>query len=384
MNRYANKIKVAMFSYYFPPQYSGAALQAINLARKLRNMSLEVFFFTVNHGDSPASDEVDGFKVFRLREGKGRFGEFLLWKNMWQIIKQQKPDIIHSHGAYLRNSFIGPLSKYYQKKSLIKVSLADNDLHGLGKGKSGWLHERFMPMFDRYASISSKITHELKCYGFPAEKIREIPNGVDSESFHSVLPEEKKNLRRIHGFPLDNLMLLYAGVIDERKNVKWLVEEWEIISRNYPGFLAVVGPVSREDKDMRLYNSLRAYEGRMKNKLFFIPFTDSISDFYKMADIFILPSVNEGMPNVVLEAMSSGLPCLVNKVSGAEDIIHNGNGLFFDIKKPDTFFEGLMRLGVKHDRLRIGEKARQDIKFKYSIERIAEKYILLYEEMLQK
>jgi len=373
-----------MFSYYFPPQYSGAALQALNLAKKLRNMSVEVSFITVNHGDSPARDVVDGFKVFRLHEGKGKFGEFLLWKNMWQLVREQKPDILHSHGGYLKNSFIGPLARYYQKKSLIKVSLADNDLHGLGKGKSGWLHKRFMSMVDRYASISSRVTEELKSYGFPDEKIREIPNGVDSERFHSVLPEEKKKLRSLHGFPLNEPMLLYAGVIDERKNVKWLVQEWENIYKDYPGFLAVVGPASREDKDMRLYNSLRRYEGRMKNKLFFIPFTDRISDFYKMADIFVLPSVNEGMPNVVLEAMSSGLPCLVNKVSGAEDLIHNGNGLFFDTKKPDTFIEGLRQLGVKDDRLRIGEKARQDITFRYSIERIAERYSLLYEEMLQK
>ena len=373
-----------MFSYYFPPQYSGAALQAINLAKKLRERGLEIFFFTVNHGDSPVTDEVDGFKVYRLREGKGRFGEFLLWKNMWQLVRQQRPDIIHSHGAYLRNSFIGPLSRYFKKKSLIKVSLADNDLHGLEKGKSGWLHKRFISMVDRYASISSKVTSELKSYGFPDEKIKEIPNGVDSDRFHPVSPEEKRNLRRINGFPEDALMLFYAGVIDERKNVKWLVEEWGKISGDYSGFLAIAGPVSREDKDMRLYNSLRAYESRMKKKLFFMPYTDRISDFYNMADIFVLPSMNEGMPNVVLEAMSSGLPCLVNRVSGAEDIIHNGNGLFFDIKKPDTFLEGLLKLGVKHERSEIGEKARQDITSIYSLDRIADKYILLYKEMLQK
>ncbi|MEK6528784.1 MAG: glycosyltransferase, partial [Nitrospirota bacterium] len=249
---------------------------------------------------------------------------------------------------------------------------------------SGWLHKRFISMVDIFASISTKVTGEIKSYGFPDEKIREIPNGVDSDRFHPVSPEEKKNLRRLNGLPEDALMLLYVGVIDERKNVKWLVEEWVKLSGNYSGFLAVVGPVSREDKDKRLYNSLRAYESSMKKKLFFIPYTDRISDFYKMADIFVLPSVNEGMPNVILEAMSSGLPCLVNKVSGAEDIINNGNGLFFDIKNPDTFLEGLLKLRVKHERLGIGGKARQDITSIYSLNRIAEKYILLYEEMLQK
>ncbi len=384
MNSYAKKIKVAMFSYYFPPQYSGAALQAINLAKKLRNMSLEVCFFTVNHGDSPASDEVEGFKVFRLREGKGRFGEFLLWKNMWQLVKQQKPDIIHSHGAYLKNSFVGPLSKLFRKKSIVKISLADNDLHGLGRGRSGWLHKQFIAKADRYISISMKVTAELKNYGFPIEKIMEIPNGVDCDRFCPASPEEKKVLRRTYGLPEDAPMLLYAGVIDERKNVKWLVQSWVGIARDYSGFLTIVGPVSREDKDMRLYNSLKAYEGGMTNKLFFIPYTDRMSDFYRMADIFVLPSVNEGMPNVVLEAMSSGLPCLVNKVSGAEDIISDGNGLSFDVKKTETFIDGLFKLRAENERLRIGERARRDIIGKYSLDRIADQYFRLYEEMLRK
>lgn len=375
-----------MFSYYFPPQYSGAALQAMSLAKKLREKGLEITFCTVNHDRLTSADEIEGFRLYRIREGKGKFAEVLLWKNMAALLKELNPgiDIIHSHGAYLRNSFIGPLSRYLKKKSLVKVSLADNDLHGLGKGKSGWLHKRFISMVDMFVSISTKVTGELKSYGFSDKKIREIPNGVDSDRFHPVSLEEKMMLRRINGLPEEALMLLYAGVIDERKNVKWLVEEWVKLSGDYPGFLAIVGPVSREDKDMRLYNSLRAYEGSMKKKLFLIPYTDKISDFYKMADIFVLPSTNEGMPNVVLEAMSSGLPCLVNRVSGAEDIIHKGNGLFFDIIKPDTFLDGLLKLRVKHERLGIGGKARQDIISIYSLNLIAEKYIQLYDEMIQK
>ena len=57
---------------------------------------------------------------------------------------------------------------------------------GLGKGKSGWLHKRFISMIDRYVSISKEITGELMGYGFTQKKIREIPNGVDTERFAPV------------------------------------------------------------------------------------------------------------------------------------------------------------------------------------------------------
>lgn len=374
-----------MVSYYFPPQYSGAALQAISLAKKLRDKGLEITFLTVNHGGLPETDEVEGFKVYRVLEGKGKFGEVLLWRNMWKLLGQHKIefDIFHSHGAYLRNSFIGPLSKLLGKKSIAKVSLAHNDLHGLGTGKSGWMHKRFISMVDIYVSTSKEITDEFRRYRFPEGKIWEIPNGVDTERFSPVSTEKKASLRKEAGLPTDDLMLFYVGVLDERKNVKWLVEMWNQLYKDYQGFLIVVGPVSREDRDMKLYNKLKAYEDILKGKLFIKKYTDKIEDFYKIADIFILPSTNEGMPNVVLEAMSSGLPCLVNKVSGAEDIINGENGLLFDVNIPDTFINGLLRLKDESERFKIGTKARQDIVNRFSLDYIADRYIELYKEMLK-
>lgn len=372
-----------MFSYYFPPQYSGAALQAISLAKKLRERGVETTFVTVNHDGLPETDEADGFKIYRVLEGKGKFGEAMLWRNMWRLLRQQKIelDILHSHGAYLRNSFIGILSKLLRKKSLVKVSLAHNDLHGLGIGKSGWLHKRFMSLIDRYVSISKEITSELRECGFSYEKIREIPNGVDTERF-SPANAEKMVLRKKYRLPEGSLMLLYVGVIDERKNVKALVEMWDKFSYHYPGFLVIVGPVSREDKDKRLYESLKIFEDKLKGKLYFIQYTDKIEDIYKMADVFILPSTNEGMPNVVLEAMSSGLPCLVNKVSGAEDLIEGCNGLFFDVRKPETFTDALIKLKDEAVRAEIGEKARQEIEGNYSLDGVTRRYIHIYKDML--
>lgn len=374
-----------MFSYYFPPQYSGSALQAITLAKKLRNKGVDVEFLTVNHDALSEIDTVENFKVFRIKEGNGKFGEILLWRNMRDLLIKKKAefDIIHSHGAYLRNSFVGPLSKMIGKKSLIKVSLADNDLHGIGTGKSGWLHKRFISMVDRYVSISREITSELNRYGFSKEKIREIPNGVDGERFYPVSSEEKAVLRKKTGLPENGLMLLYVGVVDERKNVKWLIEVWDKINHDYPGFVVVVGPVSREDRDMSLYKRLKDYENTLKGKLFFIRYADRIEDFYRMADIFVLPSMNEGMPNVILEAMSTGLPCLANRVSGVEDIINGENGQLFDVNIPDTFVNNLLRLKDKSERIKIGEKARNEIIEKFSLDSIADQYIALYKEVLK-
>ena len=379
-----SQLTVCMFSYYFHPQYSGSALQAISLARKLRDKGIKVIFLTVNHDGLDETDVLDDFRVYRIPDGKGKFGEISLWKNMWVFLKHHKDEfrIMHSHGAYLRNSFVGPLSKIYGKKSVVKLTLANNDLYGLGSGRNGRLHRMFISMVDRYVSISREISEELRGYGLPDKKIREISNGVETEKFSPISHEEKILLRKSFGLPEDGLMALYTGVVDERKNVKWLADTWSSFCNDYPGYLVVVGPISREDRDGRLYNSIKACGDRLNNKLFLFHYTDRIEKFYQMADIFVLPSTNEGMPNVVLEAMASGLSCLISKVSGAQDVMNEKNGMIFDVQRPETFSEGLFTLRNDSLRTEIGAAARETIVRDFSIESVAEKYISLYEEML--
>lgn len=375
-------MRVLMYSYYLPPHYSGAALQALSLARKLRDRGASVSFLTVNHGGAPEKESVEGFEFHRVSQGKGPLGEARLWKNMYACAAAGSFDILHSHGAYLKNSFFGPLSRVLGKKSLLKVSLANDDLHGLGQGRSGWLHRRFVSMAHRYVSISREITGEMRSYGLPGEKIAEIPNGVDTGRFHPAADEmEKRALRAGAGLPAEGRMILYVGGISSRKNVRWLVESWKDASRRCPGFLVVVGPVAREDTEKRLYDSLKAEEAGLKGRFFMRGFTGNIEEFYRMADVFVLPSRNEGMPNAVLEAMSSGLACVANRVSGAGELIDSSTGVLIDVESRGALEEALKGLdGPRAEDL--GAAARQRILREYSLETIADRYMKLYSEML--
>lgn len=375
------KPRVLMFSYYFPPHYSGAALQAISLAKKLRDRGAEISFLTVDNGSLPERDCLEGFEFHRVRGGEGRLGEVALWKNMTRCAAAGSFDVLHAHGAYLKNSFFGPLSRMLGKKSILKVSLADDDLHGLGRGRSGWVHKRFISMAHRYVSISREITDELKGYGLPVEKIMEIPNGVDTGRFTPASKAEKKALRVKAGLPAEGPMILYVGGISSRKNVRWLVDSWAGASGSCAGFLTVVGPVAREDTERKLYDSLKARESALKGRFFMRSFTDKVEEFYRMADILVLPSKNEGMPNAVLEAMSSGLACMVNTVSGARDLVDDDTGVLMDVERPNALAEGLGKLGNGRAQA-LGAEARKRIMRDFSLESVADRYMRLYGEML--
>ena len=385
-----NVLRILMYSTYFPPQYSGAAKQGIALAKYLRDKGHHIEFLTVKWSGLTGKDSFDGFPVHRMEMGRGkRHREFRLWWNLLKFVFfwRREFDIIHSHGAYYKNSIIGMIGKLLNKKSLVKVSMANNDLKGLGEGLSGRLHGFLLRMIDRYISISSQITEEMKKLPLDQNKIEEIPNGVDTGRFLPVSSEKKKRIRKELGLP-KGLMLLYVGGISERKNVKWLVETWaKMCPQNPDTFLTIVGPIGQQGKDERLYNSLVEFveANSLEKQIIFRNPTYYIEQYYQAADIFVFPSKNEGMPNVVLEAMACGLTCLVNRVSGTTDLIRNEEtGVLFDADSNETFYRGFRYLREHPERrAEISKSARDKIVKQYSMEIIGKQYSDLYANLLR-
>ena len=379
-------MRILMFSTYFPPQYSGAAKQAISLARHLQKRGHRVEFVTVKWPGLPERDTFDGFSVHRVEMGRGtRHKEVCLWCNLFKLVHKKRHDfdIFHSHGAYYTNSIVGPLAKFFHWKSLVKASLADNDLYGIKLSLAGYIHYRFLRNVDACIGISHELQTEFISAGISPEKVYYMPNGVDTARFYPVESEEKAALRKAFGLPLDRPVVLSIGVFDQRKNLGWLVENWvrqEAFNTN--AFLLVIGPQSREDQDGALIASLKQMAAEKSEILCLMDHVDEIERLYRTADVFILPSKSEGMPNVVLEAMASGLPCVATRVSGIRDLIEEGKtGFTFAVDDVQGFHHALLNIFNGNIR-NMGKRARERVEKEFSLLVIAERYERLYKKLL--
>ena len=97
------RFRILMYSSYFPPEYSGAALQAIALAKQLRSRGHQIEFVTQRWPGLARVDEVEGFRVTRLESGRGnKHRELRLWWNLFRFLRRRRGDfdVLHSHGAY--------------------------------------------------------------------------------------------------------------------------------------------------------------------------------------------------------------------------------------------------------------------------------------------
>lgn len=378
-------MRVLMYSRYFPPQYSGAAQQAISLAKHLRERGHHIEFATVKWAGLTAHEIFDGFPLHRVEMGGGKHSEFQLWWNLFKLVRKRKNDfdIFHSHGAYYTNAIVGPLAKLFGWRSVVKASLAKNDLLGLKASLAGRIHYLLLKTVHAYVAISRDLEDEFLHAGLPKDQVCYLPNGVDTNRFCPVRPEEKRALRAGLDLPLDRPLALSVGVFDRRKNLGWLVENWvrhDAFDTN--AFLLVVGPQSREDQDGAFLCSIKRTAAKRPGILRLVDHVDEIEKLYQAADLFILPSKSEGMPNVVLEAMASGLPCVTTRVSGSGELIEEANTGFTFVADDVEGFRQAFLDAFNGNGKAMGNRSRAKVEKEFSLSIIAEKYERLYLKLL--
>lgn len=379
-------LRILMYAAYLKPEYSGAALQALTLAAELRRRGHHVEFVTNRWPGLSEEDVVDGFAVRRLEPGRLRkHREFRLWfhlaRHVWA--RRRDIDILHSHGAYYTHAFIGPLARALGLRSMVKASLADDDLLDLSRPVIGTIHRAMLRMVDACVGTSNDLVQEFRRGGLPADRIHHLPNGVDTARFHAVPAAGVAALRGNMNLPGDRQIALYVGVLDRRKNVLWLAEQWVANDAFGTGaLLLAVGPQGRDDPDGSLRSRLLALAQSHPDLFLLHDFHVDVAPYYRCSDMLILPSFKEGLPNVVLEAMACGLPCVAACASGSRELIAEGET---GVTYPPDDVNGLgaaVRRCLGPEGKAMGARSSLLANDRYSIHRIADRYEALYAELV--
>lgn len=158
-------------------------------------------------------------------------------------------------------------------------------------------------------------------FSYPNERISLIYNGINHSSFYKPTKKEKKELRKKYGFEANKKIILFAGNLSERKGVLDLLKTFNILSENnlHNYHLIICGQGNYEPlySIIKQYGNVTITGNLAKEKLY---------DFYKLADIGIVPSYAEQCSYTMIEMMSSHLPIIVSPVGGLNEIINNDRG----------------------------------------------------------
>lgn len=146
--------------------------------------------------------------------------------------------------------------------------------------------------------------------------------GIDTERFEGKDIEVRRAKRQELGLEDDEIMLISVGELNQNKNNTVIIDALSRVdceSAKIKYFLCGVGPLKESLK-------AKAEEKGIGERVIFLDYRNDVPDLFKAADIFVMPSIREGLSRSIMEAMASGLPCVVSKIRGNVDLIEEEKG----------------------------------------------------------
>ncbi len=393
-------MKVCMLIGAFPPDYSGAGSQAYHLIKKLQCRGVRCFVLTrhLTNNERPApgdvEEEVDDIQVYRLSFGENSLRRpFSLRVAAFLRKKRHSFDIIHCHGIFWP-TYVGILLAHLMgKASLAKVTqFGTDDLSAIRGRRLGHLQVALLSRVDRLIAISSQLATDYQSDPAFADKVVQLPNGVDTKVFQPIMEQAKEDLRRKLGLPLEALLITFVGIVKHRKGVDVLVDAWIRLARSFPQVaLTLVGPCDAASQggtiDLEYVADLRrriATSG-LEKRVFWIGQVADVVPYLQASDIFVLPSRREGLPNALLEAMACGLPCIASDLDSVQEVMLPGTGLIFERGNANALAEHLISLAADQEkRHSLGAAARERVERDFSLDAIADRYVALYRDLMKR
>ncbi|MCL4338888.1 glycosyltransferase family 4 protein [Patescibacteria group bacterium] len=219
--------------------------------------------------------------------------------------------------------------------------------------------------------IRNRLIENLK---IPSKKVCFIPNVISFGSEKLVEDNLGKNFNLKRDIPI----ILYTGSLIERKNTVFLVKCLALVKRPYYCFLVGEGPERK--KIAGLIDQLN-----LKGKIILTGYFRHISSFLKIADIFVMPSKDEGLSLSVIEAMHAGVPSIVSDIEGNRELIGNlKEGLVFPLQDSKKFTSEISLLLENQElRRKLGENAIRKARKLYNFKKMLNEYDDLYQNVLK-
>ena len=376
-----------MLTARFYPVLGGTEKQALSLAKQLRSTGVEVTVVTARLPGLKRKEHVDNIPVERLFSVfKGRFGSLLFMASATLYLWRRKEDydLIHVYLAGSPGVTAGYIARRLKKKVILKFGGAGRtgDIGTSAKAPWGqWKLDFLKQNVHAFVVPSWDVKKELLDSGFPEEKIILIPNGVDTGVFQPADEGKKANRRAELKLPAGPLVI-YHGRLEEGKGLEVLLSAWEEVYKQFPdAHLALVGAGNLRS---RLQAGLagKPHQGQV----LFVASTDRVEAYLQAADIFVLPSLAEGLSNALLEAMSSGLAVVASEIgSNCAVVVNSVNGLLAVPGDAHALARKIIfLLHTPAEQRRLGAAARLTITDNYSIENISGKYQEIYHQLRER
>jgi glycosyltransferase involved in cell wall biosynthesis len=318
---------------------------------------------------------------------------------LWLLVHRRRYDVVLAHGVKVLTLPVLIVQRLGGKPCIVKVDspielweeVSGESLRRMRvrRGASALrvlrgVRAALLRRVGQYVAISDEIRDALLGEGVTPQRIRFIPNGIDVDRFRPVSADERRELRRRLGLPLDAVLLNFTGRFSSAKGLMLLANLWkELVAQGRPVHLVLVG--GGEQSFDTCEAELRAFVAKhgLSGTVTFTGTVANVSDYLQASDLFVFPSEYEGLPLALLEAMACGLPVASTRVGAAREfLVDREHGTLADPRHP-----GQMRSAVEwlldHPQRweAMGRAGREVVCARFSLAAVAEEYRILLRDV---
>jgi glycosyltransferase involved in cell wall biosynthesis len=295
------------------------------------------------------------------------------FKEIWNIIRNKKPDVIHLHSP--KAAGLGSLAG-----RLLRVKKIITTVHGWSFNESRPLYERAIIAFLSWVTmilshttvlLSEKEYSQALYFPWVKNKLTLIPLGMKPAAFISV-DGAKQTLSKLIGMELGEYnRKTVIGTIAElhpNKGLPYLLNAMSLVAEQQPNVICVV--IGDGEDKAALHMQIK--ELKLEKCVYLPGYLDNASEYLKAINIFVLPSVKEGLPYVILEAGSASLPVVATTVGGIPEIIEDmKSGILIQPRNARELSHALSFM-IEHpeDRKKYGTALKERVATKFSMDKM--------------
>lgn len=314
--------------------------------------------------------------VYELNKLAGN--DFTAQLRFWKLLRQLKPQVVHTRNMgtieYVVPAFLAGV-KYRVHGEHGRDML---DIDGTNK-KYAIMRRLYAPFITRFITMSRDLERWLiNVVGLPSRKIIQLYNGVDLEKFHNEIACQRYDF----GLDKSDFIIGTVGRLQGEKNQSTLIQAFALLVNECSSATTIKLLIAGDGPDRTMLEQLAETLG-IREHVIFMGERNDVPQLLRMFDLFVLPSLGEGISNTILEAMACGCPVVATSVGGNPELVMNDvTGYLVPAADERAMFNAIRHYFENPSLLKLhGVAGRQVVEEKFSMKAMVDRYLNAYNSL---